>query len=122
MVDVGTHCDMSPSGSTMHDLIRELYPICRSITGEGVRTTLRALQTRIPLVLHEVPSGTRVFDWSVPLEWNIADAYIKNRRGERIVDFQASNLHVMSYSTPVRATMGMDDLRPHLFACPDHPE
>ena len=67
----------------MYDFVRELYPICRSITGEGVRTTLRALQARIPLVLHEVPSGTRVFDWSAPLEWNIADAYIKNRRGER---------------------------------------
>lgn len=106
----------------MYDFIRELYPICRSITGEGVRTTLRALQARIPLVLHEVPSGTRVFDWSVPLEWNIADAYIKNRRGERIVDFQASNLHVMSYSTPIRARMSLEDLRPHLFTCPDHPE
>jgi aminopeptidase-like protein len=122
MADMEPHCDMSPSGLAMYDLIRELYPICRSITGEGVRATLRALQSRIPLVIHEVPSGTRVFDWSVPLEWNIADAYIKNRRGERIVDFQASNLHVMSYSTPVRATMGIEDLRPHLFTCPDHPE
>lgn len=122
MADMEHHGDMSRLGAGMHDLIRELYPICRSITGEGVRTTLRALQARIPLVLHEVPSGTRVFDWSVPLEWNITDAFIKNRHGKRIVDFQASNLHVMSYSAPVRATMRLADLRPHLFTCAEHPE
>ena len=122
MANMEPHRDVNHPGSAIYDLVRELYPICRSITGEGVRATLRALETRIPLVLHEIPSGTRVFDWSVPLEWNIADAYIKNRRGERIVDFQASNLHVMSYSTPVRATMGLEELRPHLFTSPDHPE
>ncbi|MFY4729204.1 DUF4910 domain-containing protein [Nitrospira sp. BLG_2] len=113
---------MSRLGVGMHDLIRELYPICRSITGEGVRATLRTLQTRIPLVIHEVPSGTRVFDWSVPLEWNITDAFIKNRHGKRIVDFHASNLHVMSYSAPVRTTMRLADLRPHLFTSAEHPE
>jgi aminopeptidase-like protein len=116
------HRNMDELGSAMYDVVRDLYPICRSITGDGVRTTLRALQSRIPLVLHEIPSGTRVFDWSIPLEWNIADAYIKNRLGERIVDFQASNLHVMSYSAPVHATMGLEELKPHLFTSPDHPE
>ena len=100
----------------------ELYPICRSITGEGVRETLRMIQKRIPLEIHEVPSGTQVFDWTVPMEWSIADAYVKNLTGERVVDFKASNLHVMSYSTPVRKRMKLDELRPHLFTLPDYPE
>jgi aminopeptidase-like protein len=109
-------------GNAMHEFMAELFPICRSITGEGVRQTLRKIQTRIPLAIHEVPSGTQVFDWTVPMEWNIADAYIKNQVGERVVDFRASNLHVMSYSTPVRKRMRLDELRPHLFTLPDHPE
>lgn len=109
-------------GNAMHEFMAELFPICRSITGEGVRQTLRKIQARIPLAIHEVPSGTQVFDWTVPMEWNIADAYIKNEAGERVVDFRASNLHVMSYSTPVRKRMRLDELRPHLFTLPDHPE
>ena len=109
-------------GNAMHEFMAELFPICRSITGEGVRQTLRNIQTRIPIAIHEVPSGTQVFDWTVPMEWNIADAYIKNQAGERVVDFRASNLHVMSYSTPVRKRMMLDELRPHLFTLPDHPE
>lgn len=109
-------------GKAMHEFMAELYPICRSITGKGVRETLRMIQKRIPLEIHEVPSGTQVFDWTVPMEWNIVDAYIKNQAGERVVDFKASNLHVMSYSTPVRKRMMLDELRPHLFTLPDHPE
>ncbi len=109
-------------GRAMHDLMAELYPICRSITGDGVRETLRSLQKVIPLEIHEVPSGTKVFDWTVPLEWNVADAYIMNREGKRIVDFKAHNLHLMSYSLPVRKKMTFDELRPHLFTLPDHPE
>lgn len=85
------------SGQTMHDLVAELYPMCRSITGEGVRDTLRLIQKRIPLEMSEVPSGTQVFDWTVPLEWNVSDAYIKNQAGKRVVDFKANNLHLMSY-------------------------
>jgi len=109
-------------GKAMHEFMAELYPICRSITGEGVRETLRMIQKRIPLEIHEVPSGIQVFDWTVPMEWSIVDAYIKNQVGERVVDFKASNLHVMSYSTPVRKRMMLDELRPHLFTLPDHPE
>ena len=106
----------------MHQLITELYPICRSITGDGVRETLRQIGQHIPLTIHEVASGTQVFDWTVPKEWNIRDAYVKNSRGERVIDFQKSNLHVMSYSVPVPKTMSLEDLKPHLHTLPDHPD
>ena len=109
-------------GKAMHDFMAELYPICRSITGEGVRETLRMIQKRAPVEIHEVPSGTPVFDWTVPMEWAVADAYIKNQAGERVVDFRTSNLHVMSYSTPVKKRMMLTELRPHLFTLPDYPE
>ena len=114
--------NFSEIGQEMHRLISDLYPICRSITGNGVRETLATLKTLIPLEIHEVPSGTRVFDWTVPKEWNIADAYIKNDRGERIVDFQKSNLHVVSYSVPVKAKMHLNELKKHLFSLPEHPD
>ena len=91
----------------MHECVTELYPLCRSLTGDGVRETLRRLQQRIPLTLHEIPTGTEVFDWTIPREWNIRDAYVKNARGERVIDFQASNLHVISYSVPVRRRMSL---------------
>ncbi|NMB87750.1 MAG: DUF4910 domain-containing protein [Chloroflexi bacterium] len=106
----------------MYDLIVQLYPICRSITGEGIRQTLRALQDIIPLEIHEVPSGTQVFDWTVPQEWNIRDAYIQNASGKRVVDFRQSNLHVVNYSVPVKARMTLEELRPHLYTLPDHPD
>ncbi|MBL8072826.1 MAG: DUF4910 domain-containing protein [Nitrospira sp.] len=106
----------------MLELMEELYPICRSITGEGVRETLKIIQTRIPLEVREVPSGTKVFDWTVPLEWNVSDAYVMNRAGKRVIDFQSHNLHLMSYSVPVRKTMSLEELRPHLFSLPAHPE
>jgi aminopeptidase-like protein len=110
------------AGRELHNFIVELYPICRSITGEGVRETLRAIQKRIPLEIHDVPSGTKVFDWTVPQEWNVSDAYIMNREGKRVVDFKAHNLHLMSYSLPIRKRMMLADLKPHLFTLPDHPE
>jgi len=103
-------------------LIKELYPICRSITGEGVRETLRIIKKRIPLEMQEIPSGTKVFDWTVPLEWNVSDAYVMNRAGTRVIDFQSHNLHLMSYSVPVRKRMSLEELRPHLFSLPAHPE
>ena len=105
----------------MYALVSELFPICRSITGDGVRDTLRRLKTRIPLDIIEVPSGTPVFDWTVPKEWNIRGAYIKNPRGERLVDFERCNLHVLNYSTPVHARLSLEALKPHLFSIPEHP-
>ncbi|MCA9422526.1 MAG: DUF4910 domain-containing protein, partial [Nitrospira sp.] len=106
----------------MHRLIADLYPICRSITGNGVRETLHLIGKHIPVEIHEVPSGTKVFDWIVPKEWNIQDAYIKNSRGERVVDFQKSNLHVVSYSQPIHTTMTLEELKPHLHSLPGAPE
>lgn len=114
--------DSSAPGQSLYEFVAELYPFCRSITGNGVRGTLRLIEERIPLTLCEVPSGTRVFDWTVPLEWNVNDAYIKNKAGLRIVDFKVSNLHLMSYSTPVQRRMRLQELRPHLFSLPEHPE
>lgn len=110
------------AGQDAHDLIRRLYPICRSITGEGVRQTLRVLREIVPLEIHEVPTGTPMFDWTVPQEWNIQDAYIKDASGKRVVDFQQHNLHVMGYSTPIRARMSFEELRPKLHSLPDHPD
>jgi len=108
-------------GAAMHDFARELYPICRSITGAGTRATLDAVSRFVPLERLEVPTGTQVFDWEVPREWNIRDAWIKNAAGEKVVDFQRHTLHVMSYSTPVRARMSLAELKPHLFSLPDNP-
>ena len=107
---------------SMWALVADLYPICRSITGNGVRETLRRIQRVVPLEIREVPSGTRVLDWTVPREWNIRDAYIAAADGTRIVDFRASSLHVVSYSMPIRRRMRFAELEPHLFSLPDHPE
>ena len=109
-------------GTEMYRLIEELYPICRSITGDGVRETLRRVSRHIPLDITEVPSGTPALDWTVPNEWNIRDAYIKDASGRRVVDFQRSNLHVLSYSTPLRRRMSLAELRPHLYTLPEHPD
>ena len=106
----------------MFQLMRRLYPICRSLTGDGVRATLRILQEYIPLAIHEVPSQTAVFDWTVPKEWNIKDAYIKNPKGEKIVDFRRCNLHVVGYSVPVKKTVSLDELKAHTFTLPEQPD
>jgi aminopeptidase-like protein len=111
-----------PSGEELYRLIVDLYPLCRSITGDGLRATLRRLGEVVPLTMNEVPSGTPVFDWTVPREWNIHDAYIKNSRGERVVDFRKSNLHVVNYSVPVHRRMSVAELKPFLFTLPDHPD
>jgi aminopeptidase-like protein len=110
------------AGLSMYRLMAELYPICRSITGEGVRQTLRILQKHVPVVLHEVPSGTPAFDWTVPNEWNIREAYIADSSGRRIVDFAAHSLHVLNYSVPFRGKLSLADLKPHLFTLPDRPD
>ncbi len=110
------------AGQEIYQLIEELYPICRSITGDGFRQSLGIMAKHLPLDVHEVPSGTQVLDWTVPREWNIRDAYIKNAAGERIVDFHKSNLHVLNYSVPVNGKMRLDELKPHLFSLPDDPD
>jgi aminopeptidase-like protein len=109
-------------GQAMHDLARELYPICRSITGNGVRQTLALLQRVVPLEVHEVKSGQPALDWTVPDEWNIRAAWVKNARGERVIDFAQHNLHVLNYSVPIRQHMSLDELKPHLFSLPDQPD
>jgi aminopeptidase-like protein len=109
-------------GEEIHALAARIFPICRSITGDGVRETLGCLAAHIALDVEEVPTGTQVFDWQVPREWNIEDAYIKNERGQRVVDFRASNLHVLNYSTPVHATMSLSELKPRIFTLPDQPD
>src|ERR1041385_650886 len=109
-------------GEWMHALARELFPICRSITGDGLRTTLRRIQQEIPITIHEVPSGTQALDWTVPDEWDIRDAWIKNAYGERIVDFRRNNLHVVNYSIPVRERMTLDALKPKLHTLLDRPD
>ena len=108
--------------SEIFALAARLYPICRSVAGEGVRETSRLLSQHIPLEIREVPTGTRVFDWTVPSEWDIRDAFIKNGAGERVVDFRTSNLHVVNYSTPVHARMRLADLKKHIFTLPSQPD
>ncbi len=121
MADMTTPGNQNDIGAEMYALVEELYPICRSITGDGLRETLRIIGRRVPLEIREVPSGKAVLDWTVPREWNIKDAFIKNARGERVVDFRASNLHVVNYSIPVHERMSLEKLRPHLFTLPDRP-
>jgi len=114
--------DIKINGNELHGLVSELYPICRSITGDGVRQSLKLLGKWVDLRLHEVPTGTKVFDWEIPKEWNIRNAYIKNSRGEKVVDFQKSSLHVVNYSIGVKQTMRLADLRKHLFTLPEKPD
>jgi aminopeptidase-like protein len=114
--------DLARAGQALYECVADLYPLCRSLTGGGVRETLRRLQRLAPLTLHEVPSGTAVFDWTIPNEWNVRDAWVKNRRGERVIDFRRSNLHIVSYSTPVRRRMTLAELRPHLHTLPERPD
>ena len=100
----------------------ELYPICRSITGDGVRQTLEIVGQKIPIKIYEVPTGTSVLDWKVPKEWNIRDAWVKNEAGERVVDFRESNLHVVGYSAPINRWMAATELKEHMFSLPGHPD
>jgi aminopeptidase-like protein len=106
----------------MHSLIEELYPLCRSITGDGVRATLARIGRDLALQVHEVPTGTPVFDWTIPKEWNIREAWIKDSNGNTVVDFSENNLHVVSYSIPVHEHMSLEKLRPRLHSLPDRPE
>lgn len=108
-------------GREMYQLMTELFPICRSITGNGVRETLNSIKKHIPVTVHEVPSGTQVFDWTVPKEWNIIDAHVKNSKGEKIIDFKENNLHILNYSLPVKKKVSLGELKEHLFTQPEYP-
>jgi aminopeptidase-like protein len=108
-------------GNEMYDLMVKLYPICRSITGNGVRKTLDIISEQIPLEKYEIPTNTQVFDWTIPKEWNIKDAYVKKSNGEKIIDFKKSNLHVLNYSTPVNKIVSLSELKDHLFTLPAQP-
>jgi aminopeptidase-like protein len=103
-------------------MIVELYPICRSITGDGYRQTMRRIQEIVPISIHEVATGTEVFDWTIPKEWNIRDAYIKGPGGKKVIDFKQQNLHVLQYSVPVRLKMPLQELKHHLYSLSDHPD
>ena len=115
---MGTKC----TGDSIFELIDVLFPILRSITGDGVRKTLNIISESVPMDIHEVPTGTKVFDWTVPKEWNIKDAYIKNMNGEKIVDIKNSNLHVLNYSIPVNKKLSLGKLKSHLFTLEEQPD
>ncbi|GAA4718813.1 DUF4910 domain-containing protein [Brevibacillus fulvus] len=109
-------------GQSMYQLMQRLFPICRSITGNGVRESLAIIKEIIPLNIYEVPTGTKVFDWEVPREWNINDAYVLDEDGRKVIDFQQNNLHVMGYSVPVNEKMPLAELQKHLYSLKEQPE
>ncbi|HEX9730563.1 MAG TPA: DUF4910 domain-containing protein [Thermoanaerobaculia bacterium] len=114
--------DAGAAGREIYAFAEEAYPICRSITGDGVRRTLEILRRIVPLEVREVPTGTRVFDWEVPREWNVRDAWVKDAHGNRLIDFRRHNLHLLSYSVPVGARMSRAELDLHLHSLPDRPD
>jgi aminopeptidase-like protein len=114
--------DMDGEGRAMHEYVVELYPICRSITGDGVRATLAIIGAQIPLETTEVPTGTPVLDWQVPNEWNCRAAWIRGPDGRTVVDFADHTLHVQGYSVPIHARMSLEALQPHLHSLPEHPD
>jgi aminopeptidase-like protein len=121
-VNFAEHLVTQDVGAEIFTLAAKIFPICRSITGNGVRQTLREVGAHILLKTHEVPTGTEVFDWTVPREWNIREAYIKDNRGTKVIDFADSNLHVMSYSVPTRKRVSLAELKKHVHTLPDQPE
>ena len=110
------------TGLDMYNLIKKLFPLNRSITGNGVRQTLKIIQDYIPLKIHEVPSGTKVFDWTVPREWNIKDAYVLDPDGNKIIDFKKNNLHILGYSIPINKTVPLSELQDHLYSSEEQPD
>lgn len=122
LADLRERLEIARVGDALYGLVERMYPICRSITGNGVRETLSIVKEQVPLEVHEVPSGTQVLDWTVPKEWNIRDAWVKDASGRRVVDFKKSNLHVVGYSVPVHTKMSLAELRPRLHSLPDKPD
>lgn len=114
--------DPETRGEALHELAARLYPICRSITGDGVRETLSILAETVPLEVQEVPTGTQVFDWTIPKEWNVREAWIEDPDGNRVVDFADHTLHLLNYSAPADATVSREELDEHLFSLPDQPD
>lgn len=110
------------NGAELHALAARLYPICRSITGDGVRQSLALLAERIALAIREIPTGTPVFDWTVPREWRLREAHITAPDGSRIADSRVHNLHLLNYSAPYRGRVGLDELKRHLFTLPAQPD
>ena len=116
---------MKNVGKDIYNLAAELYPICRSITGKGVRETLKIINDKIKIATNrnlnivEIPTGTKVFDWTVPKEWEINEAYIENERGEKLIDFKENNLHVLGYSLPVDEWMPLKQLLEYVYTQKD---
>ena len=106
----------------MYRLIETLYPICRSITGHGVKETLNIIKEIIPINIREIESKTKVFDWEVPLEWNIKDAYVKNSKDETIINFTDHNLHIVNYSESINVKLTYDELIKHIYTLKEYPE
>lgn len=119
---IESRLDLDRAGREMYALAADLFPICRSVAGPGLRETMRRIGRELPLELHEVPSGTRAFDWTVPREWTCRDAYIKTLAGRRVVDFQTSNLHVLNYSIPIHETLSRAELLRHVYSLPAQPD
>ena len=117
-----TDSELADIGQKLYEFTEKMYPVCRSITGQGVRDTLEMIREKVPIEIHQVPTGTRVYDWKVPREWNIKDAYIKNSKGKKIIDFKENNLHVVSYSVPVDKTMSLSELKKYLHALEEQPD
>lgn len=114
--------DRDAAGRSMMDLAAELYPIPRSLTGDGVRDTLDRIGSRIPLDVHELPTGSRVLDWTVPREWNPREAWIRDPSGRRVVEFADHNLHLVGYSVPIHCRLSLNELRPHLHSLAEQPD
>ena len=109
-------------GIEAYKLVEKLFPLCRSITGKGTRDTLRIISEILPLRIKNIPTGKKVFDWTIPKEWNITDAYIMNSRGKKIIDFRNSNLHVVNYSKPIDEYLSLEELTPKLYFIKDNPD
>jgi len=117
-----TPVELDTIGNELHAMATRLFPICRSVTGDGVRETLQIMQESIPLDIVEVPTGTEVFDWVVPHEWNVRDAYVKNSAGERVINFCQSNLHLVNGSQPISQTIDWSELKKKLHTVPSQPD